>query len=243
MISVCVASFNGQQWIELQIRSVLAQLDDSDEVVIVDDASTDQTLEVISSICDARIRTFRNEHNLGVIKTFEKSVRLARGDILFLCDQDDIWYSNKISHFMSAFEHHPEVTLVLSDAHIIDVSGNIIADSFFALRGGFNFGVLRNLVKNRFLGCTMAFRGEMIKLFLPFPANIPMHDVWIGVINEFHGKTLYLHEPLIGYRRHERNVTSLARKSVMQVLVWRWFLVSNLLIRVVRNTLRRLLKL
>lgn len=241
MISVCIASYNGQKWIELQIRSVLLQLDESDEVVIVDDASTDQTLEVISSISDTRIRIFHNEHNLGVIKTFEKSILLARGQIIFLCDQDDVWHQDKISIFIQAFKQHPETTLILSDAHIIDAAGSVTEKSYFNLRGGFKFGVSRNVIKNNFLGCTMAFKSSLSELFLPFPNNIPMHDMWIGIMNEIYGKTLFLDTPLIGYRRHNWNATTLTRKSVWQIIAWRLILVSSLLNRVVRNTFRRAL--
>lgn len=239
MISVCLATYNGACWIKTQLQSVLSQLGENDEVVLVDDVSSDNTLEKVGELRDARIRVFRNERNLGVDLTFQKALSLARGNIFFLCDQDDIWYPGKVSRVMQVFDEHPEVTLVLSDARIIDSEGQVIAPSYFGIRGAFTPGVFANIVKSKFLGCAMAVKSGMRDRFLPFPARIPGHDMWIGVVNEFYGKTFFIADPLIGYRRHGENISPDRRQGLAQMLIWRWQLISGLAKRVGVQILRR----
>ncbi len=86
-----------------------------------------------------------------------------------------------------------------------------------------------NLIKPRFRGCALAFRREMLNYFLPFPKDIPMHDMWIGLVNEIYGKTFYLKQPLVQYRRHSNNVTCEHRSSILQIIKWRYALFKNLL--------------
>ena len=104
MISVCMASFNGNKYIKKQLDSILSQLGIDDEVIIVDDASEDDTVSTIMNFNDPRIKLFENENNTGVIASFERSITLAKGEIIFLSDQDDIWLPNKIQKMMSLFQ-------------------------------------------------------------------------------------------------------------------------------------------
>jgi glycosyltransferase involved in cell wall biosynthesis len=228
-----MASYNGAAYIEIQLKSILEQLGTNDEVIVVDDCSSDQTLKIVGEFQDKRIRVVKNKLNLGVIQSFEKAIELAVGDIIFLSDQDDIWYPEKVERVLDIFEQHPDVTLVLSDAKIIDGQGNVTAESFFSTRGAFTQRVLPNLLKNKFLGCTMAFRRLMADKFLPFPKAVPMHDMWIGIVNEIYGKSMFISESLTGYRRHNGNVSPTRRQSFPRMLVWRWQLVSSLVKRTV----------
>jgi glycosyltransferase involved in cell wall biosynthesis len=234
-----MATYNGEKWIDIQVESVLAQLNAEDELVVVDDVSSDATLDRMRTFKDSRIRLFVNEHNLGVDKTFERALSLARGDYLFLCDQDDIWYSGKVCRIMRAFDENSDVTLVLSEADIIDSIGKATGDSYYGKRGTFIPGVVANLVKSKFLGCSMAIRSEMRSYFLPLPEKVPGHDMWIGLINEVYGKSLFVAEPLIGYRRHGNNTSPEHRQGLWQMLVWRWQLLSGLVKRVLSLSLRR----
>jgi glycosyltransferase involved in cell wall biosynthesis len=226
-----MATYNGSLYIERQLRSILNQLDQNDEVIVVDDHSSDTTLEEIEKIGDSRIKIFRNDSNKGVLKTFERSMRLASGEIIFLSDQDDIWYPEKVNSFRQTFEACPDVTLVLSDAKIINEADEVVFDSFFKIRGAFSSGLLHNIIKNKHLGCTMAFRQSMMNKFLPFPADIPQHDIWIGCVNSIYGKTCFLNKPLMMYRRHQYNASPLKRQGFVQVLTWRWHLIKNLCLR------------
>lgn len=226
-----MAVYNGAAYLQPQLQSILAQLRPNDEVVVVDDASQDNSAELLSDFSDPRVRLFHNECNLGVLASFEKAMGLAQGDILFLSDQDDLWLQGKVDKISEAFSLNPDVTLIASDVQVIDETGCVVADSFFEQRGHFSAGVLHNLIKNKYLGCTLAFRRSMLEYFLPIPRDVPMHDIWFGLINDIYGKTLYIDQPLIAYRRHGSNVSPSVGAPIMQKLVWRWRLVKSLLLR------------
>lgn len=234
-VSVVMATFNGSAYIEQQLRSILCQLGENDEVILVDDFSSDSTLDLVNEFSDVRIRVHRNLANIGVRRSFEKAISLATGDIIFLSDQDDVWQPEKVARFTEIFASKPDVTLVLSDARVIDKNGREIVKSFFERRGGFVPGVVANLIKNRYLGCVMAFRRIMIDRILPFPSSIPQHDMWIGLVNAVYGKAHYIPIPLIDYRRHDNNASpasSNKRGSFAQMVNWRWALASNLFLRI-----------
>lgn len=239
-ISVCMATYNGDKYIKSQLESILAQLNDNDEVVIVDDVSTDKTSLIVKDIKDSRIVLLRNNVNQGVIKTFEKAMDNASGEIIFLSDQDDIWLPGKVQKFLEAFQAYPDVTLVLSDAQIIDEIGQITAESFFKIRGKFVDYPLSNFIKSKHHGCTLAFKKEMLKFFLPFPSDTPMHDIWIGIVNGIYGKAFYIDEPLIQHRRHSNNTgRGLTKNAGMwQMLKWRFALAKNILNLVLKHGIR-----
>jgi len=226
-----MATYNGAIYIERQLRSILCQLAQADEVILVDDHSSDATLDVVKMIGDKRIKIYRNDSREGVLRTFERAIGLASGDIIFLSDQDDVWYPEKVKKFIQTFDARPDVTLVLSDAKIINDADEVVAESFFEGRGGFSPGIWHNIAKNKYLGCTMAFRRSMADKFLPFPKDIPMHDMWIGCINAFYGIPCFLDMPLMSYRRHQHNASPATRRSFAQIMAWRWQLVKSLCIR------------
>ena len=238
-ISVCMAVYNGSAYLHSQLHSILDQLRTADEVVVVDDASHDNSLEILENISDSRLRIYRNELNLGVLASFEKALRLARGDILFLSDQDDVWLPHKAFKIIQAFSIDPKITLVVSDARIIDENGLVVADSFFSQRGRFIAGIMHNIIKNKYLGCTLAFRKAMLDYFLPIPMDVPMHDMWFGLLNDIYGKTFYIDQPLVAYRRHQNNVSPTVGASMEQKLIWRWYLIKNLLLHVLLRSLKK----
>jgi glycosyltransferase involved in cell wall biosynthesis len=169
--------------------------------------------------------------NLGVVKNFERSINNATGDLIFLSDQDDVWLPNKVEKILEVFQKYPDITLILSDAQIIDSEGQITANSFFKIRGKFVANPLSNFIKNKYHGCTLAFRREMIEVFLPFPANTPMHDMWIGIVNAIYGKVFYIDEPLIQHRRHDNNTSRghLGNAGIVQMIKWRLTLVKDII--------------
>ena len=226
-----MATYNGSLYIERQLRSILCQLGEADEVILIDDHSSDATLEVVANISDPRIKINRNNMNEGVLKTFERALRQASGEIIFLSDQDDIWYAGKVTLFLKTFAEHADVTLVLSDTKVINDADEIISESFYTGLGGFSPKLIHNVVKNKHLGCTMAFRQSMIEKFLPFPKDIPQHDIWIGCVNSIYGKPYFINSPLMAYRRHQYNASPVIRRGIAQILVWRWQLIKNLCLR------------
>lgn len=229
MISICMASFNGQDFILEQINSILFQLNDSDELIIVDDCSLDSTIAIIESINDSRIKLYRNITNQGVVGSFERAISLSLGEIVFLSDQDDIWVQEKVSRFMREFDSF-ECDVVMSDCVIVDKEDRVLYDSFFKYRNtSSNF--LKNIYKNSYIGCNMAFRRKLIKYILPIPNNVNMHDQWIGLIGSANGSVRLIEEKLIRWRRHPATVTSFKRGSFYKVIKDRIVISINLIVR------------
>lgn len=228
-VSVCMATYNGALFVAEQLRSILKQLESVDEIVIVDDSSSDNTVAVIESIGDSRIRLLRNTENLGVIKTFERALRTSTNPILFLSDQDDIWHEEKLERMLEAFQN-PNVTLCMTNAVCTDESGN--------QRLGVRFkglhkmpGLIGTIIQNRYQGSLMAFRREILTVALPFPCATPMHDWWLGTVNTLVGKAVFINEPLINYRRHSATVTKEEHGSVLRMAKYRLLLVISLIFR------------
>ena len=202
MISVAMASYNGAEYIRPQLDSILENLGEQDEVVISDDGSSDGTVSIIRSYMerDPRIR-FLEGPKEGIIANFELAIRKCKGDYIFLSDQDDIWFPEKVKKVIDAF--NKGATLVMHDAKVYNEDlTSVIMPSFFEYRGC-RSGAFANIVKNRYIGCCMAFRRSLVSHMLPIPRNIQMHDQWIGLVADLRKEQVtLLHEPLLKYRRH-----------------------------------------
>ena len=229
-LSVCMAAHNGSHYIHEQITSILPQLGKADEVIVVDDGSEDDTAALIESFGDSRVRVVRNVHNVGVVRSYERALQLASGNIIFLSDQDDLWHSDKVRAFITRFAADPSVSLVISNGELIDAAGRSLGERLYS-NGSVATGVLANLIKNRYQGSTMAFRREVAEVALPFPEGLPMHDSWIGLVNAIVGKAAYLDEPLLFYRRHGSNVTTGKHGPATRILAQRWRLARELVCR------------
>lgn len=206
MISVCMATYNGEKYIKDQVQSILAQLSSEDELIISDDLSTDRTLEIIKEFNDERIKIFIHEKEHGFVKNFENALLKAKGDFIFLSDQDDLWLPNKVQTTLMFLK---ENDFVFSDCITVDENDNIISQSRvkdYNIKTGF----WRLMVKTRYLGCCMAFNKKVLDAVLPFPNNsyLMEHDLWIAAISEAYYKTAIIQEPLIQYRRHSTNAST-----------------------------------
>jgi glycosyltransferase involved in cell wall biosynthesis len=229
-LSVCMAAYNGARFIGEQVASALTQLGSADELIVADDASTDETVRILEGFRDPRVRVLRHAQNSGVIKAFERALRQATGEIVFLCDQDDVWRESKVARVLAAFENSPGTTLVLTNGELMDAHGHALGE-FLHSGARVPLGVAANLIRNRYQGSTMAFRREILDAALPFPAGIPMHDSWIGLVNALVGSAVYLPESLIFYRRHESNATSRRHGPIHRMLAQRWSLFKALVSR------------
>jgi glycosyltransferase involved in cell wall biosynthesis len=238
-ISVCIAAYEGERFIAAQLRSILAQLSDVDEVIVVDDHSSDKTCEQVRCLADSRIRLIQNDDNQGVAASFERAISVASGKIIFLSDQDDVWMPGKVNAVLRVFEAQPRTTLVATDAVLIDEEGKPLG-RYYAQRGTFRSGLFANLIRCKYLGCTMAFRSELIAKVIPFPTGSDvLHDIWIGVVNSISsGTTCYLDEPLVWYRRHAAAVTG-SHLSLRRKITIRLHLVKAILYFCARNALGR----
>ncbi|RZK40217.1 MAG: glycosyltransferase family 2 protein [Pedobacter sp.] len=225
-VSVCLACYNGENYIEEQLNSILVQLAPNDEVIISDDCSTDNTFQIVKGIKDSRITLVQNKNGKGVIQNFENAISKASGDIVFLADQDDIWREDKVSTILDYFKENETVTCVFSNALIIDKEGVSTGTLFFPSTP--KIDLFNLLIKNKFLGCTMAFRANNQLRILPFSKNLPMHDWFIGLRHVLKGKVAFINENLIYYRRHGQNVTTGKSANLMTILKWRFILLKSL---------------
>ena len=232
-ISVCMATYNGSKFVKEQLLSIVSQLNDFDEVVVVDDASTDNTVETIKRFNDARIKLYVNDRNIGPAMTFDRALNYANGDVVFLSDQDDRWHDSKVACVIDIFITQ-KVDLVVHDAAVIR-NMRIINNSLFQQNKS-GSGILKNIYRNTYTGCCMAFKRDVLKNVLPISSKIGLfHDAWIGVLAEYYGwRVFFLKMPLIDFVRHENNASSSRRRSLYIVLRDRLNFVVALSMHIVR---------
>lgn len=229
-VSVAMATYNGIAYIQRQTASILAQLCDTDELIVSDDGSSDGTREFLGALAtqDARVRVLDGPKT-GVMANFANAIAACKGEWIFLCDQDDEWMPAKRDTVLTAAKQSGTV-LVLHDARVVDGDGKLLHESFFTLRGS-GTGFVKNLLKNSYIGCCIAFSRQLLPYILPFPAGIPMHDQWIGLQAERHGGVTLLRQPLIDYRRHGDNATAMTHGSLFAMLRSRCGMAAALLKR------------
>ena len=228
-----MATYNGERFIEKQLNSILKQTVEVDEIIISDDNSTDNTLKIIEKLNNPKIKVIKNLKQ-GVINNFENSLKKSKGEYIFLADQDDIWKPNKVEITIKRLK---EYDLVVHNAKIINSKDEkIFEKTFFEIRNS-RKGLLKNLYKNSYIGCCMAFNRKILEKALPFPMNIPMHDSWIGLIAEICGKVYFDKAVLFYYRRHESNVTGLndSKNGKIKQIQIRWNLLKNLIVKVIKK--------
>ena len=236
MVSVCMATYNGEKYIKEQIDSILVQLDDGDELIISDDGSTDNTISIIKSYIDPRIKLYiSNSHCYTT--NFENALSKAKGDYIFLSDQDDIWLKGKVE---TCLKYLRDYDFVVSNAIIVNQKLEHLVESrndLFKVKTGF----LNNFVKTYYLGCCMAFSRKVLDLALPFPKNhkLCLHDAWIGLISEYNFRTFIIEKPLILYRRHDNNTSNgMIKKEwkIIKSIRIRIYILFNIMKRSFLNT-------
>ena len=229
MVSVCMATKNGATFIKEQVASILPQLGPDDEIVVSDDCSSDDTLTILRTFQDSRIRLLESRPEKGINRNFEASLMASKGDFIFLADQDDVWLPGKVNKMTHALKNYD---LVLSDCHLVDDHLQMQKASFFNINKS-GKGLFRNLLKNSYMGCCMAFTKRLKDRALPFPADIPMHDCWIGLLAEIYFDVYFMPEILVLHRRHDANASTSGRSSqysINEKLIQRYRMMKNLFI-------------
>ncbi len=212
--SVAMCTYNGALYLRDQLESIAAQHRQPDELIVCDDQSVDETREIICAFASASsfpVRLHVNESRLGIIRNFERAIRLCAGDIIVLADQDDVWHKEKLQRIGKVFSSNTETGLVLSDAEVVDK--DLCSMGYYLWQATFNrkeqklfdkgeaFSVLST--HNVATGATMAFRAKYRDLILPIPDDTPLiHDGWIASLIAAVAEVSLIREPLIKYRQH-----------------------------------------
>lgn len=204
MNSICVATYNGEKYIEQQLRSILEQLTPNDEVILSDDGSTDSTLQIVDSISDPRIRIRHSEAHYFK-ENFVEAMREAKGDFIFLSDQDDVWLPGKYERCVNELK---DVDLVCTNSQMTDEHLQVIKPDFFSVYHS-GPGILKNALNNTYYGSCLAFRRSLLDDALPMPPTREIgHDIWLGLVAEMTGEVRFIDTPYLLYRRHSDTKTS-----------------------------------
>jgi hypothetical protein len=215
-VSVALATFDGRPYVEELLASLAAQSRPPDEVVACDDGSADGTLEVLRSFAASApfpVRVVSNPRRLGSTKNFEQALRLCRGEVILLADQDDVWMPEKVASFASAFAARPDLGMRFTDAEVIDQDGTLAGTRLWkafgigparakAYRAGGPAARVEQLLRgNLMTGACLGFRSRHRDLILPVP-HTWVQDAWIGMLLSAVGETEMSPEPLVRYRVH-----------------------------------------
>jgi glycosyltransferase involved in cell wall biosynthesis len=227
MISVAMCTYNGERFLPEQLDSIARQTLPVDELVVTDDGSTDCTRKILHEFAQKvpfKVSVYVNEQNLGSTKNFEKCLGLCSGDIIFLCDQDDVWYPNKVADQVAYFEANPYQDAVFSNATIINeqsqrVEGTIWDEVQFTdrLQRRWRNGHAHEILFGGYVvtGATLAIRREALDRLVPFPAEVPqlIHDAWIALVLSLEDKIGFTEEPLLSYRVHQTQQVGFGSKG------------------------------
>lgn len=211
LVSIVLAVFNGERYLDEQIESLLLQTYTRLEILILDDGSTDQSEFIARRWAekDERIRVIRNEKNLGIASNFLKGASLSKGDYICFSDQDDVWRSDKISILKGLLKKDPRNMLAYSDLEVCDENLRKTYTSFWSAAGILpKKGRLREraFLRNIMPGCSILFRGDVKEVMDKARNEAPfMHDHLAYVIAASLGKIVYTREKLVRYRQHARN--------------------------------------
>lgn len=226
-ISVAMCTFNGARYLPEQLESLALQTRLPDELVVCDDNSTDQTVSLISDFAASAsfpVIVKVNKQTLGSTKNFEQAITLCQGDVIALCDQDDVWLPGKLERFAAEFSGVPGVGLIFTDGEVVDEILQPLGYSIWQklgfgrtemlrLRRGKGFDAL--LQGATVTGATAAFRSRFRPLILPFRSDLPLiHDAWISILIAAVAEVLPVPDLLIRYRQHSsQQVGALARNK------------------------------
>ena len=207
-ISIAMATWMGEKYLDAQLQSLLEQTRLPDELVVRDDGSTDQTPFMLQRFADAApfpVRILPSGSRLGYAKNFEAVLRQACGDLIFLSDQDDVWFPNRLETVSRYATNHPDKLIFINDQEIVHES--------LRPTGVTKLDNLRRsgVSTDRYIsGCATALRRSLQSFALPFPQGLRAHDQWLHECGLWLKARMLIDEPLQYYRRHGANASSMA---------------------------------
>jgi len=220
MIEILLATYNGEKFLAEQIDSILSQTFDDWKLLIRDDGSTDATQDIITQYLkrfpDKIIVIDDADKHLGVTRNFEQLMEHSKAPYVMFCDQDDIWFPDKIEKSVQVLQEmeqqHPDQIplLVYTNLSVCDEQGAKTQDSFWnyqKINPLAPCDYAKTLMQNNATGNTMIFNRPLITKALPFPKEVVMHDWWVALVALYLGKIKPLTQPTILYRQHEKNAS------------------------------------
>lgn len=236
-ISVCIATYNGEKYIEAQLNSIIEQLDTDDEIIIVDDCSKDDTTRLIESSNDKRIKLYRNEVNLGHIFSFGRAIELASNDIIFMSDHDDVWKAGRVS-IMKKKLSSTNSLLITSNSSFIDSNGDPIEYKIDGVDEVNSYKYFNNIIdiflgKTNYYGCSMAFKKDLKKIILPLPIFIESHDLWMAMAANLLKSNIHSNDITL-YRRIHGNNLSIVNRSLLLKIKSRIIFILTIFILTIR---------
>lgn len=230
-VSVCMATYNGAAFIAEQLESVFAELEADDEVIVVDDASSDDTVEIVRAFGDPRVRLHRHTENAGYVRTFEEALTLATGEVMLLADQDDVWIPGRRNLLVEAARGGrvaaSNLVLLGSEAPL----PSPVRRRPWRLAAARSRQRIRNQLRilagiAPYFGCAMAVHRDVAARILPFPDFLSeSHDLWIATFANQHRILRHVEEPTILRRLHASNTSPSRPRSLLPVLRARLMLV------------------
>lgn len=213
-----MATYNGARYIEEQLQSFVDQERRPDELVISDDCSKDETVRIIEGFAKKapfEVKLSVNKKNLGYAGNFNAALMKTSGDLVFLSDQDDVWYPQKIKRMLSSVSEKPDFFVYMNDAQLTDQNLNPVKlTKYGQIKSG-------NLGDESFvMGCCCAIRREYLDFVLPIPADLKAHDNWLVEIADGLKLKVILPEVLQFYRRHENNESQFIANSLKPLNKW-----------------------
>lgn len=212
LISISLCTFNGARFLREQLDTLVNQDYDHKEIIAVDDASTDGTLAILNEYATKYpfIHIHQNEQNLGFRRSFEKAIRLSKGDFIALSDQDDLWMPEKLSDMRAQIGEHQ---LIYHDSVFIKENGQSLnkkMSDVINMYSGDSFKPF--LFFNSVSGHACMFKNSLVPYILPLPASV-YHDHWIAYVAANVGTIGYVPKTLVKYRQHEKTSTNILKLS------------------------------
>ncbi len=229
--SVAMAVYNGQRYVKEQIDSIVELMSDEDELIISYNKSDDHTLDIIKEYesNDSRIKIVFDNGNT-VESNFNNAVKYCSGKYIFLADQDDVWFNDKLNKMVHYFEEHKECGILICNGYVTDKNLNRKKDIFHQFHT--TNSAVRNFFKGSYLGCQMAFTRKIKDIVWPVCVNPPIaHDLWLGVYGAIYCKVQMIDEPMILHRIHENNYSHTSRMSLIGKIKDRIHFLKQLTIR------------
>ena len=220
-ISIAMATYNGGSFLHEQLSSFLVQTTLPDELIVCDDGSSDETIEILKDFSHEapfEVHIHKNRTNLGSSMNFGKALSLCRGDIIFLSDQDDVWFPEKIEKVVQVFNANKETLVVINDAEITDelLHPTGLTHAGQICNSGFTTDQLIN-------GCFSAVSAKILPLVLPINCNDTAHDTYIHHLAISMDAREYMENILQYYRRHESNFSNAFTSKISHVSFWDMF--------------------